>query len=425
MKLDLVQLLRENTDVTDFRIIEKQTESYETFFVHRSLETVRTTDTTRTNITVYVDHGDLKGDSSFLIYATTTQEEARQKIAQAVEKAKMIENQHYTLPENETLERTIASGFSELPLSVLAARVANAAFRADCYENGSINAMEVFLYKTRTHIVNSRGIDKTETKYHAMIEAIPTWNTAEESVELYEQYVFAEPDEAEITAEIDRKMKEVAYRSAAKKPEVMPSCRVVLQSEELATIAWELTDQLHYGSVYAHSNAFSKGDALQKEICGDVLNITLKSEQAGCCDGAVFDGDGVTLRDTEIIRDGKAIAYYGSNRFAQYLGEPITGDLPCLTMDCGSLTDDALAKQPYFLVVSMSGLQLDIYSDYIGGEVRLAYYVENGTVTPMTGISISGKLSDALSSVRLSNRATARRSYYGPALAAFDGITVV
>ena len=35
-----------------------------------------------------------------------------------------------------------------------------------------------------------------------MIEAIPTWTEGGESVELYEQYTFGEPNYEEITAEI-------------------------------------------------------------------------------------------------------------------------------------------------------------------------------------------------------------------------------
>ena len=73
----------------------------------------------------------------------------------------------------------------------------------------------------------------------------------------------------------------------------------------------------------------------------------------------------------------------------------------------------------------MSGLQLDIYNDYIGGEVRLAYYCDGQNMIPVTGISISGKLSDALSSIRLSDTLTQTGRYKGPKLALFKGIEIV
>ncbi|MBQ6989991.1 MAG: hypothetical protein IJN58_02950, partial [Clostridia bacterium] len=65
-------------------------------------------------------------------------------------------------------------------------------------------------------------------------------------------------------------------------------------------------------------------------------------------------------------------------------------------------------------VVSMSGLQVDFYTDYIGGEVRLAYWNDGKTVTPVTGISITGKLSQVLSSLRLSETIATHDGYVGP-----------
>ena len=88
-------------------------------------------------------------------------------------------------------------------------------------------------------------------------------------------------------------------------------------------------------------------------------------------------------------------------------------------------TDEQLKSAPYFRCASMSGLQLDIYNDYIGGEVRLAYYFDGEREIPVTGISISGKLSDALANMRLSDTATVYEGYLGPKWASFGGIEIV
>ncbi|MBQ1976586.1 MAG: hypothetical protein II227_04025, partial [Clostridia bacterium] len=69
--------------------------------------------------------------------------------------------------------------------------------------------------------------------------------------------------------------------------------------------------------------------------------------------------------------------------------------------------------------------QLDIYNDYIGGEVRLAYYFDGEREIPMTGISISGKLSEALANMHLSDTAAVHEGYHGPRWASFDTIEIV
>ena len=73
----------------------------------------------------------------------------------------------------------------------------------------------------------------------------------------------------------------------------------------------------------------------------------------------------------------------------------------------------------------MSGLQVDIYNDYIGGEVRLGYYFNGEREIPVTGISISGKLSTAIANMRLSNEATTYEDYNGPKCAILNGIEIV
>ena len=62
----------------------------------------------------------------------------------------------------------------------------------------------------------------------------------------------------------------------------------------------------------------------------------------------------------------------------------------------------------------MSGLQVDFYNDYIGGEVRLAYYHDGSKTIPVTGISISGKLSEVLNHIRLSAETAVHNGYSGP-----------
>ena len=62
----------------------------------------------------------------------------------------------------------------------------------------------------------------------------------------------------------------------------------------------------------------------------------------------------------------------------------------------------------------MSGLQVDFYTDYIGGEIRLAYYHDGDRIIPVTGISISGQLKDVLNRIRFSKATILRDGYFGP-----------
>lgn len=421
----VINLLKANKGVSDYRINTLKRESYELFFVHKNLETVRSTDTTDITVTVYVAGEDKLGDATFSVYSSYTDEVIAKEIESARNKAILASNKAYNLPENESGVWESNSNFKEYAPYDLASEIAETVFKADSYKDGSINALEVFVYKDTVSVLNSRGIDKTEHKYSAMVEAIPTWNTDTESVELYECYNFTEFDADVLTREIDGKMREVRDRMVAKKPENKLSCRVVLNASELRHLFGDIASNLSFGSVYNHVSAFSKGDAIQKSPIGDKMTVTMKGRMAGSVSSRAFDVSGVTTTDALVIKDGVAENYYGNIRYASYLGEKPTGDLRCIKVECGSLTDKELKSAPYFKCVSMSGLQLDIYNDYIGGEVRLAYYFDGEKEIPVTGISISGKLSDALSNMYLSEREATYESYKGPEYAVFDKIEIV
>ena len=424
MRNRVIDILKNTSGISDWKVLSTRTESTELFFVHKDLETVRSTDTTDTKVSVYVLHDGSLGEATFSVYASYDDKKIAEEIEKAKKKASIISNQPYSLPEGEVGSYASGSNFAEYEPHVLASLISQACFEADDIPGGSINALEIFVYRDEVSLTNSRGVDKTQVKYRAMVEAIPTFNGAE-SVELYEQYNFTEFDRALVREEISNKMREVKDRYEAKVPEGKLSCSVVLDAPELEQLIGNFVHELNFASVYQHSNAFGVGDDIQKDAAGDRMCVTMCGEVKGSVRSSAFDGDGITLVDRRIIENGKAVALWGGTRYAQYLSEVATGNLGCISVECGSLTDEEKTSKPSFRCASMSGLQVDIYNDYIGGEVRLAYYFDGEREIPVTGISISGKLSVALANMRLSKEATTYEGYHGPKCAIFEGIEIV
>ena len=409
----LKKLLGENKEVSDYKINFVGTESSELFFVGKKLETARATDVCDILVTVYKDHDGKKGESAFSVYESMTEADLKEKIAAAVTRAKLVSNEPYDIVSGKIAQRDVPSNFSDYEPKELAALIAKAVQKADLLVSGAINALEIFVYRHETKVLNSKGVDVTEIKYDAMIEAIPTWNENGESVELYEAYRFTEFDEAEIIAEINEKMRDVRDRRHAAKLVEKIEADVVLNMQEAGELFSELAGDLNYASVYSHLNLHKLGEDLQHGD-GDKITITMKGEMKGSDYSAAFDSDGFELADKTIVENGKVTGYYGMNRFAAYLGEKPTGNLRCVGVNAGTLSDDELEKTTYLECISLSGLQLDLYNDYIGGEIRLAYLHKDGKTIPVTGISMSGRLSNVLSSIRLSDKVKVRRNYGGP-----------
>ena len=410
----VIELLGLQPQVSDYKINIHKKESYELFFVKGKLETVRCTDTCDKEVTVYVNHGEFKGEAQFFIYPSTTEEQIKESIDEAVAKALLINNKNFELPASEEGQYEVESNFKDYEPTELAAAIAKTVFGANTVENASLNAVEIFINKHTETVMNSRGIHKTQVRYDAMVEAIPTYNGDEQSVELYEQYNFSSLNTEELEKEIAGKMAEVKARYEAVTPDFPIDCDVILNSLELSQLFMEIAWDLNYSSVYSHSNLFNKGDQIQKAPAGDVIGITMTGEAEGNIRSAKFDGDGMSLGSIRVVEAGRAVNYFGSNRYGQYLGETPTGDLRCLCADAGTLEEKDFSEGPSLEVISMSGLQVDFYSDYIGGEVRLAYYHDGGKVMPVTGISISGKLGEVLENIRLSKETAVQGGYMGP-----------
>ena len=411
MKL-IIDALTSNPQVSDYKVNVTAKESYELFFVKGKLETVRATSTCDKQVTVYADHGECKGDSQFFVYPSTTQEELTTLVEKAVEKALLINNKTYTLPENEAGCFEVPSNFQDYELPALADTISKCVFRANTLPNADLNSVEVFVNRYTETVRNSRGIYKTQVRYDAMVEAIPTYNGENESVELYQQYNFSALDEAAIEAEIREKLQEVKARYEAVKADFPLEGNVILNKLELSELFSNIAYDLNYGSQYSHASLFHKGDAIQKNPTADKLCITMAGLLPGNIRSACFDSDGMALGSTVIVEDGVAVNYFGANRFGQYMGEIPTGNLRCLKVAPG--TAKITENTPGLEVVSMSGLQVDFYNDYIGGEVRLAYYRNGEKTVPVTGISITGKLSQVLSHLQLSEKTAICDSYEGP-----------
>ena len=408
-----------------YRIIENCVSSYELFFVHRSLETVRSTDSKATYVTVYTEHDGRIGDSAFQIYQSMTEDDINEKIKEAVNRSKLVSNEPYELIGEGTLEAELPTNLDKYEPEELGRLIADAVYAADTVPGGSINALEIFIYKDKKRVFNSRGVDKTETVYRVMIEAIPTFTDDAQSVELYEDHRFTVFDPEKLTAEIAEKMKEVSDRAKAQKPGKELNINVLLRPHEISGLIRALSRDCNYQMIYMHANLHKEGDDIQPGG-GDKLNVTMKSIIEGSERSAYFDDDGAQLYDTEIIKDGVVCGSFGPSRFGQYLKvQRPSGDLRCVSVGAGTLTDEQIKAEPYLECVSMSGIQVDLYNDYVGGEIRLAYYFDGEKTAPVTGITMSAKLSDVLSSLRLHEKTAVSGAYEGPVRLLMKGVSVL
>ena len=208
------------------------------------------------------------------------------------------------------------------------------------------------------------------------------------------------------------------------KPDFSIEAPVLLHILDAEVIYETIISELNYRQVYTESNFYKIGDLIQSNPLHDKLNISLEAYIEGSSDNRSFDSDGITLKSVKLISDAKVINNYGDNRFAYYLGVKPTGNIYNILVNNGTKTVKELMKDKYLECISFSGLQVDVFNDYIGGEVRLAKYHDGNKVIPVTGISISGKLSSVLNTIELSKEFEVKNTIKAPKLIKLDNMKI-
>lgn len=419
---DIYEILKNDSRITYFTITEDKCESCELYFVHEKLETVRHTNTTDKKVTIRVDHDGFVGSTSFLVYANATKESLKEDINKAYDKCLLINNKYYDAFEGCKSLDTLDSNFKDKSLSEVAEEISNVVFKSNITKTTTINALEIFVKKHENHLIGT-NLDRKVIFYDAEVEAIPTYTQNNDSVELYEFVKMSSLDEASLLEEINSKLQDVEARFSAKTHK-LENIGVALRAHELETFFNELASNLSYFSKYSNFAIYQIGDNFQSNPKKDKITFSKVASIKGSSESLIFDAEGVTVKDKKLIDNGKVVGNYGSLRYAKYLGADVTGVAKCTLVECGN-TSIKDFKEPYFECASMSGLQVDINNDYIGGEVRLGYLHQDGKKIPVTGVSISGKISEVFNSVTLSKESKLDGGYLGPELALFDGFSIL
>ena len=417
MKEKLKRIFLEHPEISDWRITDYKILSTELFYVADRLETTRRTERAETEVTVYVDKDDKRGEATALCYDYMTYEELKEKIEDAVYSASFAMNRFYEIPEPSDREiPEMTSNLKGKDFREVMDLLVDAVFRADCHKNGYLSATEFFLKEKTVRIMNSRGIDVTQTYYTGNVELIPSWKTEKDDVETYHWISFENFDPEAITKETEEKILQAKARHEAVKPELSGSVKVILQEEDVSSIFWYYAYELSYQGKYDGSNRYEIGDCLQgNEVTGDKINLKLTPFYPGAVDSYYVDGNGIIMSELELIRDGIALNRFGSFRTGYYLGikEP-TGYIPVAVVREGTKSISEMKAEPYLHIVQFSDMQVDPDSGFFGGEVRLGYYFDGEKEYPVTGISVSGNIRTLGGKMRFSSESTTIHNYHGP-----------
>mgnify|MGYP001057080248 CR=1 FL=1 len=405
-----------------YRIVESVRETMECFFVRRRLDLKRGTETADYEVTVFrpfeKEGQKMLGSSVVNIHPGMTENEITQALQSAYEAAALVCNPYYELNAGVKEEmRRSDSSFAGRSLEENVRKMAEALYAADTSEQAFVNSAEIFAKHTLIRILNSRGVDVSYETYSVSGEYVVQC-VSPQDVEIYHDFSYRDAQADDLRREVEDALADVKARAEASTAPKAGEYTILLSGRQVRELLSYYLSRSSTGMVYHKYSNYEAGTPAQgEEITGDALTISLKARDP-------YSMEGVPMKDRVLMEGGTIKTLHGGVRFASYLGIEPTGSYHCISVPVGDTPLKELKAAPCLHIVSFSDFQMDDFSGYFGGEIRLAFLWDGDTVTPVTGGSVNGNILEAQKSMTFSKERYRCEDYEGPFAVRIEGVKV-
>ena len=412
--IERIKSALERCGISRWRINERVEETAELFFVKQQLDTRRTKDVHKYEVTVFRDveagEGDKpgRGFTSVQLVSSMDETQLEDELRKAYYAAQFAANPYFEMPDPVKAPMVEKTGeLAEAPLAQSAGKMARALFAADTLADALVNSAEVFVVRSTDRIVSSEGTDVAYTDAKVKGEFVVQCREPED-VEMFHEFEYDGLDEQALAAKVAEALTFVRDRARAQKTLKSGKYNLVLSGDQVAEVLSYYKERSAASMVYAKYSTWQQGEDVQGETDGERLNLKLAAAEP-------YSAEGIPMADLSLLEGGKLLTWHGPNRFCRYLGVKPTGYYEKVACGNGTLPFEELKKAPCLWAVAFSEFQMDHMSGHFGGEIRLAYLIEaDGTVTPVTGGSVNGSILEAQRSLVFSQERYLTAAYDGP-----------
>ena len=410
--MERIKRLLKEAGISDYIVNGYTERTAELFFVKKQLDTRRLKDVEKFNVTVYrtgeQDGKKLRAFTDVTVLSAMTDAEILDAFRGAYFAAQFAMNPYYELPDPVTAPLIEAKGvLAEQAPERSAGETAKALFEADKEDGAFVNSAEIFVSKKHVHVVSSLGTDVSWTEAKVKGEYVVQAKEPED-VEMYRDFAYTELDTNALTTHVKEALTFVRDRARAQRILKSGNYDVILTDDSVIETLWFYQERTAANMLYPGYSTWKVGDAVQGDTIGERIDLTLNAMQP-------YSEEGVPMKDLKLFENGVMRAVHGSNRFCRYLGVEPTGNYRKFTCNNpGTATFAEMKDRPCLWAVTFSGFEMDSFSGHFGGEIRLAYLIENGKATPVTGGSINGNIFEAQRDLTFSKERLTSINYEGP-----------
>ncbi len=411
MMIELITKTLKNLNVEKWKIVRRETESREFFFVRDRLDMDRAKEVEKYEVTVYRNFSsegkEYMGSSTVSIHPTMDAQEVRSSIEKAFFASKFVKNEPYPLVSSYKDEiKNTPSIFKN------AQRIIDSVMNVNV--NGAwLNSSEFFLNSEDVHILNSNGVDVSFNRETLEVEFITNAKSKDEEIELYWDVKNA-GNFSELSLKIEEALKSTLERAKARPTPKLRDIPVIFDVEGTKEFLSYYLQRASALNVYEHVSDAKIGEQIQGDPKGSTITLYIDPNIENSYFSRPFDDDGFKLKKTKVIDDGMLIAYWGNVRFSHYLKVEPSGEFTNFVVESGEKSLNDLKNGKYVELKSFSDFQVNPITGDFAGEIRLGWYHDGKSVIAITGGSVSGNVKEVQEDMEISAEIVQDGNYVGP-----------
>ncbi len=417
----IVTLLKES-GVHAWELSDVQNRGWEFYFIRHALDQNRAKNVEHIQIKVYqlIEDGKFMGSASAELPPTATLEEARKLISDLAYRATLVKNRPYPLnPPRPGQPMTDASDTAAIAEDFI--RTMRALPET---ENEDVNSYEIFVSDKIRRFLNSEGVDITERYPDSMIEVVVNARRDGHEIELYRNFTSGSCDSEALKRDLGKAMAYGRDRLITRPTPNLEKADVLFSGSDACSIYEYFVDRCNAAMIIRKLSDWTLGQPIAEDIRGDKVNVYARRTLPNSSRNRGFDAEGAPIRDAALLEESVPREILGGRMFSSYMGLENSFSPTNIEVSGGTKTEEELRRGPYLEAVEFSDFQVDAMTGDIFGEIRLGYWHDGETVTPVSGGSVSGSMLDFVKELYMSREQAQYDSMRIPALTLLKNVTV-
>ena len=417
----IVSLLKES-GVHAWELNDVQTRGWEFYFIRHALDQNRAKNVEHIQIKVYqlIEDGKFMGSASAELPPTATLEETKKLISDLAYRATLVKNRPYPLNPPRAGEPMT----DESDTAAIAEDFIRTMRALPETESEDVNSYEIFVSDKIRRFRNSEGVDITECYPDSMIEVVVNARRDGHEIELYRNFTSGSCDSEALKRDLGKAMAYGRDRLITRPTPNLEKADVLFSGSDACSIYEYFVDRCNAAMIFRKLSDWSVGKPIAEDIRGDRVNVYARRLLPNSSRNRGFDAEGAPIRDTALLEQSVPKEILGGRMFSSYMGLENSFSPTNIEVSGGTKTEEELRRGSYLEAVEFSDFQVDAMTGDIFGEIRLGYWHDGETVTPVSGGSVSGSMLDFVKDLHMSAEQAQYDSMRIPALTLLKNVTV-